>query len=87
MPPRWRRVAKRPGGTFISGYPGQMATRTLCFALLAAVSCPTTAFCIAVGEYATFTATKPMAARWSGLGVAEPSASCPRSHRRRRPRR
>src|SRR5450631_4128302 len=48
MSPRWRGMAKRPGGIFISGYPGRMATRILSYALFAAASCPAPAFTVAI---------------------------------------
>jgi hypothetical protein len=52
MPPRWRAVAKRPGGTDISGDLRRRATRTLCLAVLAAASCPAPAFTVAINAAA-----------------------------------
>jgi hypothetical protein len=43
---------RRPGGILISGYPGRMASRTLCLALLAAASCPAPAFTVAINAAA-----------------------------------
>ena len=48
MSPRWRGMAKRPGGIFISRHPGRMATRILYLALVAAASCPAPAFTVAI---------------------------------------
>lgn len=48
MSPRWRDMDRRTGGNLISGYPGRLAARTSCLALLAAASCPAPAFTVAI---------------------------------------
>jgi hypothetical protein len=52
MSPRWRGMDERAGGPCLSRSPGGMAGRTLCLALLAAFSCPTPAFTVAINAAA-----------------------------------